>query len=221
MTGTDEPLAASAAPHDQGPAPALPSALTPAPAPALAPTQPPLRRRAWLMRWALQAGVPLLVGSLTLVATAWQIGSELELTREAEQRSLAINGNVQMLRASSDYLTASSALSDHLARNGYVDWAGTADELSAALAADDRYLDLQHAVFSSHDEVVNSFNELLVYGDPQSIAAARTLLAQMPEFDASALPVSDSYALAQDRFVYQMCTQLSPSPEQCAVKALH
>lgn len=173
------------------------------------------------MRWALQAGVPLLVGSLTLVATAWQIGSELELTREAEQRSLAINGNVQMLRAASDYQAASSAFGSHWMRSGYGEWVGTSDELAAALAIDDRYLDLQHTLFTAHDEVVNSFNELLVYGDPESISAARTLLAEMPDFADNALPVTVSYASAQDRFVFQMCSQLSPSPEQCAVKALH
>lgn len=165
--------------------------------------------------------MPLLVGSLTLVATAWQIGSELERTREAEQRSLAINGNVQLLRTASDYQAASSAITDHLNLNGYQDWTGTEAERDDALAADERYVALLRERFAAHDAVVNSFNELLVYGDPATIATARALINEMPGFTAISLPVSDAYADAHGRFVYQMCTQLSPSPELCAVKALH
>ncbi|SDS34872.1 hypothetical protein [Agrococcus carbonis] len=178
------------------------------------------RRRSWLLRWALQLGVPLLVGSLTLVATAWQIGSELERTREAEQRTLAISGNVQMLRAASAYQAANTALADHMARNGYDEWPGTDEELAAALAEDERYLDLVQDVNLAHDDVANAFNELLVYGDSDAVAAARVMIDEMVGFDSRELPVSEDYASAQDRFVRNMCEQLSRSPEQCTLKAL-
>lgn len=166
-------------------------------------------------RWFLRAGLPLLTIAAALLGTAWQIGSQLELTREAAERESASEAYVRMLRAGSDYQSAADA------HRRYVEVLVDREVAESDFMEDAEYRAVVGALYDAHDEVANARNEMLLYGDPEAIAASEALIDAMPHFVDGQLFASPAYALAHDRLIRVMCLDLNPDPVLCgAVKAL-